>query len=349
MRPITSRTTGTMTRRSRSLASCVSSVSAAAPPTRALGAGLVHDGPQLLDRRHRRLRVGRRGRGDVQADTTVDDDRRRIRAGGRAGRGTRVGRHRLDAVDALRRGGGPRPRRASSTMTTAGWTAPAGKWSTEHGLAGDRVDVREEDVDLAGPGRLEGGQERGTDAQGERREDPDRARPAVRRSARAVPRRRGRRTGPGRRRGPSADRVARGGARPEQDPRALAEHEQQRGQEGERAEQRGRDADRRDRSEAAVGAQVRQQEAEHAGDDGAGTGRDGLDAGPQGATHGLGRVLDVVELLPVARDQQQRVVDRGADHEDRQDALGLAVEDQRAVLGAGCRPPARRGRARTRR
>ena len=41
----------------------------------------------------------------------------------------------------------------------------------------------------------------------------------------------------------------------------------------------------------------------------------------------------VVQLLAVARDQQQRVVGGRADHQDRQDALALPVEADRAVLG----------------
>ena len=57
------------------------------------------------------------------------------------------------------------------------------------------------------------------------------------------------------------------------------------------------------------------------------------------------RLRVVVQFLAVPRDQQQRVVGAGAEHEDRQDALALAVEGQHVVLGEEVDDQRRRGRA----
>ena len=240
----------------------------------------------------------------------------------------------------------PRPRSvtastsASSTMTIAGWTDPAGKCSASTSSpATASTSVRKMSTWLV-PDAF---------SVGRNAAPTPRARAVTIHTGRAL--RPTNRASRGHRPGPSAgsgstvvstcacsaavgdDRRGPRRARPEQDARALAEDEQQRGQERERAEQRGRDADRGDRAEAAVGAEVGQQEAQHAGDDGAGAGGDRLDARPQRAPHRGRRVLDAGELLPVARDEQQRVVHRRADHEDRQDALRLPVEHERAVRG----------------
>ena len=51
-----------------------------------------------------------------------------------------------------------------------------------------------------------------------------------------------------------------------------------------------------------------------------------------GDPHRLVLALVVVQLLLVAGDEQQRVVGRGADDEDEQDALALPVQFQYAVL-----------------
>ena len=78
----------------------------------------------------------------------------------------------------------------------------------------------------------------------------------------------------------------------------------------------------------------------------AAAGGDRLDRGPPGHAHRDPLARVVVQLLAVAGDQQQRVVGGRADHEDRQDALALAVERDRAVLGQ--RVDDQRGRARAR-
>ncbi len=56
--------------------------------------------------------------------------------------------------------------------------------------------------------------------------------------------------------------------------------------------------------------------------------------------HRLVLVLVAAQLLAVARDQQQRVVGAGAEHEHGEDAAGLAV-DRHARLGEQVAEPAR--------
>ena len=58
-------------------------------------------------------------------------------------------------------------------MTTTGWTCPTSKCASEHLLAGDRLDVGEEDVGVAGALRAQGGHEGGQADEDERGDYPD--------------------------------------------------------------------------------------------------------------------------------------------------------------------------------
>src|SRR5690625_2255671 len=196
----------------------------------------------------------------------------------------------------------------------------------EHLLAGDRLDLVEEHLRLAGALGLERGQERGEAEEDHRRGQPDRARPAGDEARDPPPQ--------------AADlvRVGRlgcvgGPARPEQRAGASAGDEEDGREEGQGGEDGGGDADGTDRPEAGVGAEVGQEEAEQADDDGAGAGEDRLEGGAPGHPHRLRGRLAQDELLAVARHDEEAVVGGGANHEDRQDALALPVEEQGAVRG----------------
>ena len=68
-------------------------------------------------------------------------------------------------------------------------------------------------------------------------------------------------------------------------------------------------------------------------DDGRGAGEDGGRRAVQGERHRLVPVLMATELFSISRHQQQRVVGAGADHQDAQDRLALAVDGEVGVLG----------------
>ncbi len=76
---------------------------------------------------------------------------------------------------------------------------------------------------------------------------------------------------------PAGLRVRRAELRLERPERAAAEQREHGGQERDRGQQRGADADRGDRAEALVRVEVAEQQAQHAEDDRAGRGGDGLD------------------------------------------------------------------------
>jgi hypothetical protein len=51
----------------------------------------------------------------------------------------------------------------------------------------------------------------------------------------------------------------------------------------------------------------------------------------EGLRHGLVFVLVAPQLFAISRDQQQRVIRAGAEHQHRQDPLTLAVDQQACV------------------
>ena len=117
--------------------------------------------------------------------------------------------------------------------------------------------------------------------------------------------------------------------------RLAEERQQQRGQEGERRQHREGDADRGDRTERAVGREVGEQQAEQARDDRAAGGEDRLERSAPRLGRGIPPPRSGADRLTEPRDVQQRVVGRGTDHEDEEDALHLAVEHD----DAGVREP----------
>ena len=86
-------------------------------------------------------------------------------------------------------------------------------------------------------------------------------------------------------------------------------------------------------------AKTRHEQADH---DGGGAGEDGRGGAVQGEGHRLVPVLVAAQLLAVAGDEQQRVVGAGADHQDGEDRLALAVDGEVGVLGQQVDDAARR-------
>ncbi len=80
-------------------------------------------------------------------------------------------------------------------------------------------------------------------------------------------------------------------------------------------------------------AQLREQQAEQAEDDGGGRGDDRLDRAAPRALEGHPRARLVVQLLLEPADEKEGVVGRGADDEDEQDALRLARQRDDVVEG----------------
>ncbi len=112
---------------------------------------------------------------------------------------------------------------------------------------------------------------------------------------------------------------------------APGQHEQ-RGQEGHGGEQRRSDADGADRPEALGRLQLAEQQAEQAEDHRAGGRGDRLDGAAPREPHRLVPVVVPAQFLAVPGDEQQGVVRRRADDEDREDALALPVELDEVVL-----------------
>jgi hypothetical protein len=103
--------------------------------------------------------------------------------------------------------------------------------------------------------------------------------------------------------------------------RLAAEEEQDRRQEGQGGEQRTGDAERAHRAEPRGAPQLGEEEAEQAEDDGRGRGDDRLDGAPPGLRERDPRARLVVQRLLEPADEEQRVVRRGTDDEDEEDAL----------------------------
>ena len=191
-------------------------------------------------------------------------------------------------------------------------------------LGDDRVGVVEEGLVDGGAARLEGRGERRGREQDDQRDHPGAAR---------VP--------PDEVGDPAPDAlgaddvlgvhvVELGRERPE---RLAAEEQQDRRQEGQRREQRPGDAERADRAEARGAAQLGEQQAEQAEDDGRGRRDDRLDGAAPRPLQRHPRVRLVVQLLLEPADEQQGVVGRGTHDEDEQDALRLPRQRDHVVEG----------------
>jgi diguanylate cyclase (GGDEF)-like protein len=113
---------------------------------------------------------------------------------------------------------------------------------------------------------------------------------------------------------------------------AAAEDRQQRRQQGQHRERGAGDADRRDRAQSGGAVDLGDHQAEQGGDNGQSRGEDRGTGRFERGAHRLVLVGGAVQLLAIAGDQQQRVVGSRAQHEDRHDRAGLAV-DRHAQLG----------------
>ena len=119
------------------------------------------------------------------------------------------------------------------------------------------------------------------------------------------------------------------GARPEP---LAAEDREQRRQQRQPGEHAGEDADRRHGPERGRELRVGEGEGEHRQGDGQPRGEDRGPGAAHGARHRVVLVLDPVELLAVARHQEQAVVGRDPEHQDDQDR-GAVRGDGRAGVG----------------
>ena len=126
-----------------------------------------------------------------------------------------------------------------------------------------------------------------------------------------------------------------GGAvpRPQRPEDPSSGDDEQRRQQAQHGQQADGDADGKGRSHAGCRVHLSQQQAEHAHDHRGSAGEDGRACAVQGDGHGLVTVLVAAQLLAVPGNQQQRVVGPGAEHEHGEDALGLPVDREDAVLG----------------
>jgi hypothetical protein len=200
-----------------------------------------------------------------------------------------------------------------------------GEMLAERDLAVAGGGVGEHELGLRDPGGLQLGQSEAAGGEDERGEHPHRAGSAAHRRGDLPP---GAVRGEGG--GLGGLRVVAGTARPERDAPAQQQH---RGQEGQRRRHRDEDPDRGDRAEGAVGLQVRQQQAQQPCDHRAAGGEHRLERPAQRDPRRLRPAPGAAQLVAVAGDVQQRVVGRRADHEDEEDALGLARQQQHPGLG----------------
>ena len=121
-----------------------------------------------------------------------------------------------------------------------------------------------------------------------------------------------------------------GAERPE---RGAAQQRHQRRQQGQRGEERAEDARGRHGAEGLVGVEIGEQQAEERDDDRGAGGNDGFPRIFPRGQHGGRAVGGVRQGLAEPGHVEQRVVRGGADHQDGQDALALAVELDPAELG----------------
>ncbi len=203
-----------------------------------------------------------------------------------------------------------------------GLAGASGEVPAEGFLGGDGGGVLDEDLVQ---GSALGGQcrrERGQDQHEQRRRHPDAARCPVDDGGDAAPEPVAFRSGVG--------RSGRGG--PE---RGASEEDQDGGQERQGGQDRADDADRADRAQGPVVGQVAGQQGEQAQGHGGGAGRDGAGRAAYGGG-GCGHTVSASgEFFPEPGGQQQGVVGRGADDQDGQDALDLAVDPHDAPVGQG--------------
>lgn len=115
--------------------------------------------------------------------------------------------------------------------------------------------------------------------------------------------------------------------------RGAAEEHQDGGQKAQGAQYGADDADRADGAERAVVGEVAQQQGEEAEGHRGGARGDGAGGLPQGGAHRGGPVRPERQFFPEAGREQEGVVRGGADDEDREDALHLAVDAYDVPVG----------------
>ena len=122
----------------------------------------------------------------------------------------------------------------------------------------------------------------------------------------------------------------RGNARPHGH---AAEDGQQCRQQGEAREDREDHADSGDRAQRAVGFQHREQQAQQTGNHGGAGGQDRGERTLPGHTGGLPAGCGLMKGFAEPGGVQQAVVRGGADHDNRENALGLAAQGDELLLG----------------
>ncbi len=113
----------------------------------------------------------------------------------------------------------------------------------------------------------------------------------------------------------------------------AAQQDQDRRQEGQRTQHRADDPDRTDRPERPIVRQVARQQGQQPQRHGRRAGGDRPRRPAHGGQRSVRPVAPYGEFLAEARRDEQGVVGRGTDHEDRQDPLDLAVHADGAPVG----------------
>jgi hypothetical protein len=120
--------------------------------------------------------------------------------------------------------------------------------------------------------------------------------------------------------------------RPERPEPGPSQQGQRRRQVGQHHQHRGGHPGRGHRTQALVRAQVAEQQAEQGQDNRRAGGEDRPERAPPRHPYRCEAVLVPPQLLPVARDQQQRVVGGRAEHQDQHDPLALPIQDHQVDL-----------------
>ena len=121
-----------------------------------------------------------------------------------------------------------------------------------------------------------------------------------------------------------------GSERPEH---GTTDDDERGGQEGQRREHGNDDADGRDRAEGARRRKVGEQEDQEAGDDGASGGRDRFGDALERSEPGPNTIRLGLQGIAEPGHDEEGIVRGGADDEDEEDALDLAVDEQDPGVG----------------
>ena len=302
---------GMTTRLSRPAVRSVSSDHRGLAADQRVGAGHGPDrGPQPLHCGHRRVGLGRVGEHGV-------DPHPRPSADGSAGR--------TSATPAVARAAAATRSAARGRRDDQGRGGRAGRVvRLDQVLSGDRPDLLGERP-VAGQAEAEAADAAGQRDQGGRRDEPDqpgRAADAARRCPATPGARSPRRDG-------LADRARGTNGQNTQRPNSTTSA----GSSVVMTANAASDAHGADRAQAPGGRQVGGEQAQQGEADRGGRGGDGGERAAQRERHRPVPVGVAAQLLAVAGDQQQGVVDADPEDEDREDALALEVDGQAGVAG----------------